>query len=157
MLNFFRKNSKLNLQDYLASLNLKKIPVIGDGNCLFRALAHQLNNSQTYQDIRLGVCFFMLVNAEYFSKFVSNETFEEYLTNMLKDGAWGDNLCIQAFSDIYGVIICIIEIINNEISEIIIEPRVRPMESISHSNYYQNRIIYLLFDGLHYDSLKPIC
>ena len=140
----------ISIEEYLYNSNLKRNSILGDGNCLFRALADQLNwDTNTYYELRQNICLYMRYNSEYFSKFVSNQTFEEYLNEMSQDACWGDNLCIQAFADLYLAKIIIIEIVNNQIREILIEPRF-------HRNFNNLKVIYLLFDGLHYDSLKPI-
>lgn len=123
--------------------------ILADGNCLFRALADQLNNGQNHLEIRRNIVYHMRENHENFRKFISsNQTFDDYLTNMSRAYIWGDNLCIQAFCDIYSLNVNIIQIVNNETKETLIEPRV-----YLHRNNFQ-RVLNLLFDNLHYDSLK---
>ena len=77
-----------------------------DGNCLFRAVAFQV-----YGDEEL--CFFLrekcmeyvLACKDYFKDFIDlriHQTFENYCEWKSTDKVWGDDLEIEAMSEIYG-------------------------------------------------------
>jgi hypothetical protein len=139
------------LDIYLRKKRLRFQPIVGDGNCLFRALADQLHSDQYYHmDVRRNIIYHMRANSELFRKFIFNETsFDEYLYKMAQPYTWGDNLCIQAFCDIYSLNVNIIEMTSHgDMRETMIEPR----NFLYRQNY--QRVLNLLFDGLHYDSLK---
>ena len=64
--------------------------IIGDGNCLFRAIADQLGYGEDrHREIRERVVKTILEDKEYFANFIDGdevETVEEYCEEMAKDG-----------------------------------------------------------------------
>eukprot|EP00871_Galdieria_phlegrea_P005731 jgi/Galph1/645/GphlegSOOS_G5308.1 len=76
-----------------------------DGNCLFRAAADQIVGSERfYVQLREQVCDYIALHEDYFKDFVEdNQTLEEYLKEMRKDGTWAGNMELQAISLLYGV------------------------------------------------------
>ncbi|EGG14254.1 OTU domain-containing protein [Cavenderia fasciculata] len=85
--------------------------VAGDGNCLFRAIADQLeDNPEQHMKYRQNIVRFIGSNKEMFAPFIDedeNETFEEYVEEMQRNASWGGNVEIQAASLIYQVNIAI--------------------------------------------------
>ena len=80
------------------------VEVEGDGNCLFRSVSHQLYNTTDHHAlIRRIVIQYLSLEREYFSQFVidGDTKFDEYLEHTQRNGAWGDDLEIQAMSEIY--------------------------------------------------------
>ena len=80
------------------------VPVDGDGNCLFRSVSHQLYaNESFHQVIRETTMRYISLEKEYFSQFIIGglEKIDEYIEQMSKNGAWGDDIEIQAMSEIY--------------------------------------------------------
>ena len=73
-----------------------------DGNCLFRAVSHQLyGNQNAHMIIRQKCCEYIQKEREFFSNYAFDESLEKRLTRMNKEGTWADNLEIQALSEIY--------------------------------------------------------
>lgn len=75
-----------------------------DGNCLFRAIAHQAyGNEEQHKIVRQKCMEYIKVEKEYFSSFVEGgkEQIAEYIDDKCKDGVWGDHIEIQAMSEIY--------------------------------------------------------
>ena len=85
-----------------ADERLHSTPVIGDGNCLFRAFSLLLTGSQaSHQHIREFIAFFMFTNQQLFSSLTGGSALK-YLTDsgMLQTGVWGTELEIVAFATI---------------------------------------------------------
>jgi len=92
------ENWKAQLRDE----NLEIITVSGDGNCLFRAVAHQVYGDESvHHIIRTKVVEYLTVERNYFLEYV-DENFDTYLDRMGRNGIWGGNIEIQAMCEIYG-------------------------------------------------------
>ena len=89
----------------LLQLNsMKIVPMNGDGNCLFRSVSHQLYGDESFHMlIREASMRYISLEREYFCQFMIGgaEKFDEYLAQMSRSGAWGDDIEIQAMSEIY--------------------------------------------------------
>ena len=78
-----------------------------DGNCLFRAIAHQLYNDQEmFREVRRAVTEYMTTERERFaSHFESMEAndkdFEAYLARMRLAGQWGGAVEILAAEELF--------------------------------------------------------
>lgn len=80
------------------------VSVEGDGNCLFRAVSHQLYGMTSFHDIiRASAMKYISLQRDYFSQFIVGgiEKVDEYLSHQSRSGAWGDDIEIQALSEIY--------------------------------------------------------
>jgi OTU domain-containing protein 3 len=70
-------------------LRKRKLPtrikqIVGDGNCLFRALGDQMGIEHRHLEIRRNICNYMYNNPENFRKFIlSDQSFEEYVYQMV--------------------------------------------------------------------------
>lgn len=95
------------LLQYFGALHgrgLRVEPMGGDGNCLFRSVAHQVYGTQDVHAVCRGaVAEYMSVEREFYRAFVvgAEEDFEEYLTSIRADGTWGDDPEIQALCELY--------------------------------------------------------
>ena len=109
----YLRNFKPSLRDeqqFVDKLAVKGLQIVSmgeDGNCLFRSISHQVYGKEDYHGIIRQKCVSYLQSEyEYFSAYVpgghEKQTFDAYCTRMLRSGVWGDNLEIQAFSEIYG-------------------------------------------------------
>jgi len=90
--------SKLSTSDW----KIKKC--LGDGNCLFRALANQIFGKQSYHSkVRMEIAEYMLKNKAHYTNFIDqcNISFEEYINALKSPGTWGDNTEIDAASKLY--------------------------------------------------------
>lgn len=91
----------------LANHGLHVIEIEGDGNCLFRAISHQLYLSEDYHEkLRIKCVEHMKKYRKRFECFCS-VPFDQYLTDMAILGTWGDDLEIRALEEILDYIICI--------------------------------------------------
>eukprot|EP00794_Sanderia_malayensis_P006057 gene6057-6759_t len=75
--------------------------MVPDGACLFRAVADQVYGDQEMHSIVRNHCMdYMLKNADYFSKFVT-EDFSSYIHRKKNDYCHGNNVEIQALTEMY--------------------------------------------------------
>lgn len=90
----------------LARKNLQIKPVGGDGNCLFRAVSDQIYNSELHHRAIRRFCLdYIELEENFFKNYVVQGNnpmkFKEYLLKKREDGVWGDDIEIQALSEIY--------------------------------------------------------
>jgi OTU domain-containing protein 3 len=66
----------------------------GDGNCLFRSVADQIEgNENNHYFYRTSAIDYMEENQDHFKFFIEDDrSFEDYIKEMKKDGIWGGNL-----------------------------------------------------------------
>lgn len=80
------------------------VSVAGDGNCLFRAIAHQVyGDDELHEVVRQKCMDYMEANADFFSQFVEGgmETFHLYIAAKRQLACWGDDPEIQAMCELY--------------------------------------------------------
>lgn len=74
----------------------------GDGSCLFRSIADQIDGSEVMHKMyRDEACRHMLRHVDFYSAFIDEDddgSLEQYVKEMAKDGEWGGNLELQALS-----------------------------------------------------------
>ena len=76
----------------------------GDGNCMFRSVSDQIYGNEEYHDIIRQKCMdYLLIEREFFSQFVEggDKEFDNYINMKRKSGVWGDDVELQAISEIY--------------------------------------------------------
>ncbi len=122
----------------VSGLTLKKIK--GDGNCLYSAIAGQIDQDQ--QDLRNQVATYLEQHRVRFKPFIvlrENQTFEQYVQG-IRNSEWGDDLEIHI----------LMQILNRPI--LVIDPHKR----ISHQDtvdLYAGDIIFVFYNGHnHYDA-----
>ncbi|KAG0266114.1 hypothetical protein DFQ27_000161 [Actinomortierella ambigua] len=87
------------LKHQLASLNLRLKDTLGDGNCLFRALADQYTGSDAeHYRIRQDVCTYIEEHADHFKLFLDNQTVEAHVAQMRRNATYGGNVELVAFA-----------------------------------------------------------
>lgn len=92
---------------YIRALQLQNLAIYsveGDGNCLFRSIAHQIYGNQEYHSIVRAKCMdYMEANSHFFSQFVEGgmEYFHCYLRAKRMSTCWGDDPEIQAMCELY--------------------------------------------------------
>ncbi|CAI5984834.1 unnamed protein product [Closterium sp. NIES-64] len=95
-------SSHQTLTERLAVYGLRELPMVGDGNCQFRALADQLfRNANRHAAVRQAVVQQMRAHSECYSPYVP-DSFSRYLRHMARNGEWGDHITLQAAADKYG-------------------------------------------------------
>ena len=99
-----------NLQKQLRERNLKLVNVRGDGNCFFRAIAHQLYGDES-QNQKVGeeAGQEIIKKSNRYRNFVAG-SFDKYVSNLSTDREWADNAAIQATSNAFRISI---EILND--------------------------------------------
>lgn len=99
-----KKNKKKELEDefkkHLEGLGYFIREVGGDGNCLFRAVAEQMEGSEkNFKNYREMCVEYIKNNKDNFAPFIiDDETIDEYIERMSKNKEWGGNLEIYALS-----------------------------------------------------------
>ncbi|XP_078617090.1 uncharacterized protein LOC144885181 [Branchiostoma floridae x Branchiostoma japonicum] len=82
--------------------------VPGDGNCMFHAVSDQVLRTEgrhiDHLQLRQQAVDHLRRNprnarGDHLSDFLSNQTWEEYLETMSRDGTWGDHVVLQAMAD----------------------------------------------------------
>lgn len=88
----------------LAPLGFHIVPIKPDGNCLFRAVAHQIfNEEERHGETRKACVDYLRNNKIIYRDFVQEKKIDEYLDRMRKLGEWGDHLELHALSVLYGI------------------------------------------------------
>lgn len=89
-----RSSQYLHYIESLQTQRLTVFPVSGDGNCLFRAVAHQIYGDERYHMLVREKCMdYMEVEADFFSQFVigGKAMFAQYIHAKRSDACWGDD------------------------------------------------------------------
>ena len=77
-----------------------------DGNCLFRAVAYQIYGNEENHSVLRDQCMdYILVCKTYFKDFIDVDidgTIEGYCARKRQSKVWGDDIEIEALSEIYG-------------------------------------------------------
>ncbi|KAL4482474.1 hypothetical protein ABPG72_001450 [Tetrahymena utriculariae] len=98
----FTKHLK-EFNDEVSKYNLYIKDVQGDGSCLFRSVADQLEGDENMHMYYRKIAVNQLKKQEdFFKNFVYDIDFDQYLHEMNQLGAWGGNLEIQALSAALG-------------------------------------------------------
>lgn len=86
----------------LAEVGFKVIAIERDGNCMFRAVAHQLYGDQSgHEAVRKQCCDYLDKEREFFQNYCFDESLDQRLTRMRRLGTWGDNIELQALSELF--------------------------------------------------------
>ena len=120
-------------------------PIKRDGNCLFRAVAHQIyGDPNLHTTVRKWCAKFMKEEKHFYEGFILDITdFGKYIEQLGKDGTWGGNFELMAISELYN---CRLEVYEN--SE---NPRVVNAWDFQGSN---NPPIRLFYRNSHYASVS---
>jgi len=74
----------------------------GDGNCLFRSISYQVYGDSQYHGVLREKCMdYVEAERTFFINYIDGD-FKEYVNRMRQNGEWGDNVEIQAMSELYG-------------------------------------------------------
>ena len=100
----FKSKREEKFDDAMKRAGMKIHEVDGDGNCLFRAVSFQAYGSENKHKIVRKKCLqYIGLEKEYFANFIPGglDYIDEYIAKKSKDGSWGDDIEIQAMSEIY--------------------------------------------------------
>jgi hypothetical protein len=132
----------------LEARGLHVFAIEGDGNCLFRAVSHQLYLEQDMHDELRARCVEHLIrHRKRFEVFCEGD-FDEHLKEMSKSGTWGDDLEIRALEEITDRVIMIYssnvenveEPLNNNFEEKNLLQGVPPLTLSYHGQSHYNSI-----------------
>ena len=88
------------LVERLRDFGLQEFEVAGDGNCQYRALAHQLfDDVELHADVRRTVCRQLAAEADRYRGFVATEDdvdYEAWVARMACAGEWADHVLTSA-------------------------------------------------------------
>ena len=118
--------------------------VRADGNCLFRAIADQLDGDQNNHDTyRQAIVEYIIKCKDDFAPFVEDDVdFETYVEQMKEDAEWGGQIELTACSRLYSV-------------NITIHHLDAPMYVIKNNVEKDcDTLILSYHDGEHYNSVK---
>ena len=110
------KNRWIEYNNYIQSQGFDIIHIIGDGNCLFRAISHQLQNTEAYHaEYRSIAMNYILAHQERFSNFLLDDSpyhgrLDLYVQKMSKNGEWGGHFEMLAISEALNVQICVFQV-----------------------------------------------
>jgi hypothetical protein len=91
----------------LKKIGLEEYDVDGDGNCLFRAISHQLYGSdRSHLQLRSQAVDYIQKNQDDFTPFLE-EPLSKYVARMSKSGVYGGNLELVALSKVMNLNIVI--------------------------------------------------
>ncbi|KAF9972749.1 hypothetical protein BGZ73_004051 [Actinomortierella ambigua] len=151
------------LKHQLASLNLKLKDTLGDGNCLFRALADQYTGSDAdHYRIRQDVCTYIEEHADHFKLFLDNQTVEAHVAQMRRNATYGGNVELVAFARLKRVDIRVYQpgyvfvIEGVDVKKEGSTPGQRPMLHIAWEHYSSIRNIDGPFEGLPEINPRPV-
>jgi len=95
-----RAEAQKRLMQVVALYRAHVHPVQADGNCQFRAISFALyGNEEHHADLRGQVVDQMRKMPKDYAQFVY-EPYHDYVARMARDGEWGDNVTLQAASDV---------------------------------------------------------
>ncbi|CAG0913396.1 unnamed protein product [Notodromas monacha] len=144
------KNAKFaTLSDQLANMGLKLRMVLGDGNCLFRALGDQLDgNTRKHLDYRRQAVEHMRENRELFEPFIDDSiSFERHVSLLGEPGTHAGNDAIVAFAGFHKAVV-VVHQLNT------------PLYHIATQGFDDSRSLKELHvayhNGEHYDSVRKL-
>ena len=136
-----------NLDKKLLFRNLRIVDVLGDGNCFFRALSHQLfGDAESHQIVRQAATDQVLRNPELYTESLINNDIQHFVLSLSKDREWANNHAIQAAADAFGVSIEIINSNSVSFAPVTVLPQGIPQ------NLVNKRIILGHIDQVHFVS-----
>ena len=119
----------------------------GNGNCFFRAIAHQLYGDESqHQKIREEAVQEVVKNSNSYRNFVPG-SFDKYISNLSTDREWADNAAIQATSNAFRISI---EILND--SERIPSYTILPFDKDSVAS--SQHVVVGYIGNVHYVSME---
>ena len=143
-------------QILLLQSNLQIKEVKGDGNCLFRAVSDQVYGTDQYYELLREKCMdYLVIMRRFFEPYIG-ENFDEYIKEKRKNQTWGDDIELEALSEIYSRPV---EIYKGSD---------KPLKTFHENKYYSNydtnsAINFTLYPirlsyhkGNHYNSIIPL-
>eukprot|EP00914_Ancora_sagittata_P022268 GHVO01044212.1.p1 GENE.GHVO01044212.1~~GHVO01044212.1.p1 ORF type:complete len:646 (+),score=127.30 GHVO01044212.1:209-1939(+) len=144
-------------EPHINSLQIRKM--LSDGNCLFRSMSDQLFGTPDFHCLIRTKCMDHVENRrDHFEPFIPDECFVDYVHRLRQLGEWGDDIEIQAASELYEAIVKIYRIDTtvdqNNNQTIILTPLRTLRESTERANTLTIRLGY--HGNNHYDSVMAV-
>lgn len=99
-----RKAEEAQFRQDMCDAGLQIVDCEKDGNCLFRAVAHQMwNDVSRHVDLRRDCCDHLLKHQAHFSSFrvgAGGADFSAYVEARRRDGEWGDHVELHALCEL---------------------------------------------------------
>ncbi len=136
----------------LARIGRKPVNIVGDGNCFFRSVSHQLYGTEDHHPQIRALAIQHLINCpEHFVEYNTDQSWLQYLQNMSTLGTWADHIIIQAVANASHLRINITEsALNFSESTIVSSIYTQPDRRNARDIYIGH------LDELHYVSTTPI-
>ena len=117
----------------------------GDGNCLFRSVSDQMDNTEkNFNEYRERCIEYMNNNKDEFIPFLEDdEPFDKYIERMSENGEWGGNLEIYALSKLLN-------------ANFYIYIHKHPMYIVNNFDKPKKNILLTYHEGKHYNSLRKL-
>jgi len=154
---------EISFEKAMRNSGMTVVPVEADGNCLFRAVCHQVWGSEDgHEDLRQAVVKHMSTHRKRFEIFATTD-FDVYLRRMSRSGVWADDLEIHAIEEIMNREIHIF--VNDEETRFfqgdIVEPLKKDFdgkedgtEDVNNNKERVTQIKLSYHGGAHYNSVK---
>ncbi|XP_035697782.1 uncharacterized protein LOC118430856 [Branchiostoma floridae] len=145
------------LAAHVTELGLRFRPEVpGDGNCMFHAVSDQVflteGRNIDHLTLREQAVDHLRRNprnarGDHLSDFIPNQTWEEYLDTMSRDGTWGDHVVLQAMADMLGRDVIIVSSVEADNYVTVLHPQSQtsPRISLLLGHYAENH--YASLDG----------
>jgi len=96
-----RKAREEKFQQDILSIGRRIVEVGDDGNCLFRSIALQAYGEEDqHRLVRIKCMKYIETERKYFHNFIEGN-FQDYIDRKRTNGEWGDDVELQAMSEIY--------------------------------------------------------
>ena len=145
-----KRNRKIDEEDekfkkHLETLGYFIREVGGDGNCLFRSVAEQIEgNENNYKEYREKCINYMEEHKDVFAPFIEDDVpLDKYIEKMSQNGEWGGNLEIYALS-------MALE------ANFYIYIHEHPMYVVKNFEKPKKNVMLTYHDGKHYNSLRKL-
>ena len=136
----------------LARIGRKPVNIVGDGNCFFRSVSHQLYGTEDrHRQIRALAIQHLINCPEHFVEYNTDQSWMQYLQNMSTLGTWADHIIIQAVANTNNLRINITESLLNFSESTIVNSIYTQCEGRNARDIYIGHL-----NELHYVSTAPI-
>ena len=134
--------------------NFQLREVEGDGNCMFRAVSDQVyGTDKHYQLLREKCMDYLVILRKFFEPYI-DEDFDEYIKFKRKDKIWGDDVELEALSEIYNRPIEIYRDNNKPLKTF--HEKIYEQDDNDYNNYSITPIRLSYHKKNHYNSIIPL-
>lgn len=141
------------LENRVKLLRCRTAPIVGDGNCQFRAASMNLYGTEDYHAwVRHNTVAHMCnLKSRYQPFFPDSSVFAAYLLEMSRDATWGDELTIRAVADCFQ---CAVHIITSKRDFWYL--RYNPQNADETPVYPRRHLFFSYISPVHYNAFFPI-